>query len=183
MNQVRHCPGQGAPDWRRRPTLRRQCRRWNCQLVRPTRSWRITFSHRDYAISWPKILRLKGIRSRLAGGMALRRALPSVRRPSASSWMRHGLAVGRDLQVAFNAVAARDCRSECRRSVLDDAFLSITQPRCATGGAIGQSKPGIFRCVRRPRTRPRPRPRRPPAAPRRRPWRVRAGPCRRIPPP
>src|SRR6478736_3518646 len=41
--------------------------------------------------------------------------------------VHHGLAVGADLQIAFDAVARRDRGGECRGCVLDDAFL-IMQP-------------------------------------------------------
>src|SRR5262249_25002704 len=41
--------------------------------------------------------------------------------------IHHGLAVGAELQVAFDAVAGSDRGGECRRRVLDDAFFGIVQ--------------------------------------------------------
>jgi hypothetical protein len=42
--------------------------------------------------------------------------------------MRHGLAVGADLDIGLDAVAAVDSGAKSRRGVLDDAARGVMQP-------------------------------------------------------
>ena len=96
--------------------------------------------------------------------------------------MHHRLAVGADLQIAFDRVVAGDRGLEGGRRVLDHAVCGVMQApvgdRCARSASPGMDR--LFGVsFSSPRTRPRPRPRHRAAAPKRRSWCGHGGPCRR----
>jgi len=98
--------------------------------------------------------------------------------------MHHGLAVGGELNIAFDGEIAFDGSKRCARHVFDDAARAIVQ---AAMGDRSRRQPfgrahqeALSTRLRIPL---RPRPRRPPAATRRRPWYGHGGPCRRKPRP